>query len=71
MKQDKILQEYQKYRANLKTQDIGSFIDQNGKTYTVCDECTKKDCKGRRAGGGCMIGVIKADVKLLIKRGDK
>lgn len=65
---DKKLEEYQKYRYNLKQNEIGSFIDQNGRTYSVCGECVKKDCVSRRSGNGCMIGAVNGDVELKIKR---
>jgi len=66
---DKKLEEYGKYRLNLKKQGIGSFIDQNGNTYSTCNECVKSDCINRKSGSGCMIGAVNDDIKNKIKRG--
>jgi hypothetical protein len=66
---DKKLKAYQTYRQGLKAQNIGSFIDQNDRTYTTCTECTKASCKGYREGNGCMIGTVKESVAVKIVRG--
>lgn len=59
---------YIAYRQKLDAMDIHSFIDQNGNTFTACEDCIKEDCKCRETSIGCMIGEPNAEIAEKIKR---
>ena len=62
---------YMKYRGMLAHAGIKSYVDQFGKTYTVCSECDKQSCKNRQTIPGCMSGEPKPIILKQITRGDK
>lgn len=60
--------DYITYRQKLQARKISSYIDQFGKTYTACKECTNSDCKIKELVNGCMQGTPHTSILKMIER---
>ena len=60
---------YLRYREDLTSSGIKSYIDQTGRVSTHCSECDNRNCPARAVNRSCMSGETKPTVLHRIKEG--